>query len=101
MKRFLYAVAVAVCLLVATACSPSKWTTINNNDKAHMEQVMSERFPELYERYNKGEIEVHKIKYRTQEDGTIKWTMYYRELSNDDDDELLEWMLIFAPVLMD
>ena len=96
MKKIILYVIVSITLLAS--CATSKWAIMNLDNKEMVEKVMSTT-PELYERYKKGEIALDKIKYCKLEDGSTKYQFTYHEIHNNDDDELLEWICIFSPVL--
>jgi len=96
MKKLLLFIAT---ILLIAGCSHAKWATISAGpDK---ERIIQEHFPELYAQSQKGEVELYELKSRPQKDGTIKYQLSYKELNNDDEtDELLQWLTIYMPVLM-
>lgn len=98
MKKPLMFIAILIVTLLSVSCTSSRWTTINMDDKEMVEKALNTN-PELRERCQKGEIVIDKIKYQHLEDGRTKYRFTYSIIYNDDDNELLEWMLIFAPVL--
>ena len=85
------------CVLVS--CAASKWSIMSLEDKELVEKVLSTN-SKLYERYNKGEIALDKIKYRKQEDGSTKYQFTYH-IIHDDDDSMVEWICIYMPMLND
>lgn len=101
MKKVLIIIATIACLIGMMSCTQTRWTTINLKNRSDIESVMSREFPELYQRYVKGEIVIDKLKYKRQDDGTTKYQVNYAIVNNDDDDELVEWICIFAPLLND
>ncbi len=97
MKKLLIFIAAT---LLLTGCSHSKWMTID--ERVDKETIIKQHFPELYEQAQKGEVELHKLKSRKQKDGTIKYQLSYTEIGdNDETDELLQWLTIYIPMLMD
>lgn len=96
MKKIILYVIVSITFLAS--CATPKWAIMSLDNKEMVEKVMSTN-PELYERYKKGEIALDKIKYRQLEDGSTKYQFTYHGILDNDDDELLEWICIFSPVL--
>lgn len=95
MKKII--VVIVACVLVS--CAASKWTIMSLDDKELVEEVLSTN-PKLYERYNKGEIALDKIKYCKQEDGSTKYRFIYHSIY-DDDDSMVEWICIYMPMMND
>lgn len=96
MKKLLLAIAA---VLLLAGCAHTRWTTISTGpDK---EKIIQEHFPELYAQAQKGEVELHELRTQAQKDGTTKYQISYKEINNEDDEELLLWLTIYQPMLMD
>ncbi|MBO7300482.1 MAG: hypothetical protein J6U53_03635 [Tidjanibacter sp.] len=99
MRKNLTLLAAILVAVLAVSCAASKWTTLNMKNKEEVESVLSSN-PELYARYQKGEIVLDKIKYQPQPDGSTQYRFTYHEVNNDDsNDDLLEWLTIFVPMM--
>ena len=101
MKNNLTLLAAILVAVLSVSCAASKWTTLNMKNKELVESVLSTN-PDLYARYQRGEIVLDKIKYQPQPDGSTTYRFTYYEVNNnsDDDDELLQWLCIFQPAMM-
>ena len=100
MKKNLTLLAAILVAMLAVSCAAPKWTTLNMKNKELVETVLRTN-PNLYARYQKGEITLDKIKYQSQPDGSTTYRFTYYEVNNDsDDDELLQWLCIFQPAMM-
>ena len=100
MKKNLTLLAAILIAAITISCAASKWTTLNMKDKEVVENVLRTN-PDLYARYQRGEIVLDKIKYQPQPDGSTTYRFTYYEVNNNnnsDDDELLQWLTIYLPI---
>lgn len=96
MKKLLLALAT---ILLLVGCSHTRWTTISVG--ADKDEIIQKHFPELYQQSLKGEVKLYELETRTQKDGSIKYRLSYKEVyEEDDDDELLLWLTIYLPAMM-
>ena len=101
MKKNLTLLAAILIAAITISCAASKWTTLNMKDKEVVENVLRTN-PDLYARYQRSEIVLDKIKYQPQPDGSTTYRFTYYEVNNNDDsdEELLQWLCIFQPAMM-
>lgn len=91
MKKLLLALAT---ILMLSGCSYTKWMTIDEG--ADKEKLIQQYFPELYEQSLKGEVELCELRARKQKDGTTKYQISYKELTEDQEwEDFLLWMTIY------
>ena len=99
MKKNRTLLAAILIAALAISCAASKWTTLNMNNTEVVENVLRTN-PDLYTRYQRGEIVLDKIKYQPQPDGSTTYRFTYYEVNNNDDsdEELLQWLTIYLPI---
>ena len=92
MKKLLLTIAT---ILLLAGCSLPRWTTIDAG--ADKEKIIQQHFPELYEKAQRGEVELHELKTRQQKDGSIKYQISYKELTEDQEwEDFLVWQIIYG-----
>ena len=83
-----------LCSITILSCASHRWTSVDEG--INIEQLIQEKFPELYARHQSQEIVIDKVQQCT-ENGETRYRITYSERT-DDSDELL-WQTVYMPLL--
>ena len=94
-KKFQHYIISVVITITLVSCAFHKWTDVS--DYVNTETILREKFQSLYSRYKEGEIMISKIEQSIDDNGEVKYRVFYSE-KDDETDEIL-WQTIYMPLL--
>lgn len=94
-KKFQHYIISVVITITLVSCASHKWTDVS--DYVNTETILREKFQSLYSRYKEGEIMISKIEQSIDDNGEVKYRVFYSE-KDDETDEML-WQTIYMPLL--
>lgn len=100
MNRLLAGIISFGMVVLLSACASQRWVAVPDDvDKV---QLVKEKFPDIAERSEAGEIEILKLEQRIDKDDKLHYRVTYGRVANeqDDEDEFL-WQTIYLPMLID
>lgn len=100
MNRLLAGIIFFGMVVLLSACASQRWVAVPDDvDKV---QLVKEKFPDIAERCEAGEIEILKLEQRIDKDDKLHYRVTYGRVANeqDDEDEFL-WQTIYLPMLTD
>ena len=93
MRRLMKLCVAILALLMVASCATKRWADITSS--VDVDTLIQQKFPTFYQGYKNGTLIVFKIEQKTEVEGRIRYRITYKEVSNDDDDDLLLWQCVY------